>query len=89
MADLAKRMAAAEGRLESFETRFASIEQRYERMAALVGNSIAHSGALGGEVLSALSRTEGEFIALRRAVEEMSRTQGSLIRELAEMSKLK
>ena len=76
-----------EGRVEALHVRFNSYDARLEKLLVLVGNVLMNSGELQSEVLSAISRSEEQFIATRRAVEEMARTQGDLIRQFAELSR--
>ena len=87
LSDLSKRVAGSEGRIEAHEARFVAVEARYERLTKVVAEVLAHSGAVQAEVLGALSRTEGEFLSLRRVVEEFDRRHGALIRDFAEFSK--
>jgi hypothetical protein len=86
LARLADRVGHVEGRIEHLHTRFNGYDSRLKDLLALVGNVLANNGALQGEVLSALSRSEEQFVATRRAVEENSRTQGDLIRRIAELA---
>lgn len=86
-ARLADRQAHTEGRIEALHTRFNSYDDRLEKLLKLVGNVLTNSGELQAEVLGAISRSEEQFIATRRAVEEMARTQGDLIRQFAELRK--
>jgi hypothetical protein len=87
VARLADRVAHTEGRIEALHTRLAAGDLRGEKLLALVGNVLEHAGSLQTEVLSALSRNEEQLVATRRAVEEMARTQGDLMRQLAELRK--
>ncbi len=87
VARLADRVGHVEGRVEALHGRFNSYDTRLEKLLVLVGNVLTNSGELQTEVLSAISRSEEQFIATRRAVEEMARTQGDLIRQFAELSK--
>ncbi len=87
VARLADRVSHTEGRIEALHTRFNAYDARLEKLYVLVGNVLTNSGELQTEVLSTLSRSEEQFIATRRAVEEMARTLGDLIRQLAELSK--
>lgn len=84
---LGDRVGHVEGRVEALHTRFNGYDARLERLLQLVGNVLTNSGELQAEVLSAISRSEEQFIATRRAVEEMARTQGDLIRQFAELTK--
>lgn len=85
LSKLTERVAGLDGRLEALHQRFAAADARGEKLLALVGNVLTHAGELQTEVLSALSRNEEELRATRRAVEEMARTQGDLIRQFAEL----
>ncbi len=85
VSELAARVAGLEGRIEALHTRLASADVRGEKQLELIGNVLEHAGHLQTQVLSALSRNEEELRSTRRAVEEMARTQGDLIRRFAEM----
>jgi membrane-bound ClpP family serine protease len=87
VAKLADRVAALEGRNEVWNERFRAADVRGEKSLALLGHVLEHAGSLQTEVLSALSRNEEELRATRRAVEEMARTQGDLIRQFSELAK--
>lgn len=87
VAELAKRVAGHDGRIEALHERLRSADARGEKTLALLGNVLTHAGELQTEVLSVLSRNEEELRATRRAVEEMARTQGDLIRQFAELGK--
>ena len=82
-ARLSERVSALEGYRQADNGRFNSLDARNERLTRLVSDVLAHSGAVQAEVLGALSRTEGEVIALRRVVEETALNHGALLRRLS------
>ena len=86
LAKLTERVAHGEGRIEALHVRFHAHDARQKELLILVGNVLAHNGAMHAEVLSALSRGEEQFLATRRAVEEMGRSTGDMARRFSELA---